>query len=68
MAMNVRFSDDEADALRVQAEREGRPQSEIVRASVRDYIDRRAHSAKVRDSACRNTKEFRTVLDRLGSL
>jgi hypothetical protein len=40
MAMTLRLTDDEADALRRRAEREGRSMQEVARAAVREYIDR----------------------------
>lgn len=40
MAMTLRLTDEEADALRKRAQREGRSMQEIARAAVREYIDR----------------------------
>lgn len=40
MAMTLRLSDDETEALRARAQREGRSMQEIARAALRDYIDR----------------------------
>jgi predicted transcriptional regulator len=40
MAMTLRLTDDEADALRRRAELEGRSMQEVARAAVREYIDR----------------------------
>lgn len=40
MAMTLRLTDDEADALRLRAQREGRSMQEVARAAVREYIDR----------------------------
>jgi len=40
MAITLRLTDDETDALRRRAEREGRSMQEVARAAVRDYIDR----------------------------
>jgi predicted transcriptional regulator len=40
MAMTLRLSDDETQALRRQAQREGRSMQELARAAVRDYIER----------------------------
>jgi predicted transcriptional regulator len=40
MAMTLRLTDDETDALRRRAEREGRSMQEVARAAVREYIDR----------------------------
>lgn len=38
--MTLRLSDEETDALRRRAEREGRSMQEVARAAVREYIDR----------------------------
>lgn len=40
MAMTLRLTDDETDALRLRAQREGRSMQEVARAAVREYIDR----------------------------
>jgi len=40
MAMTLRLTDDEAAALRLRAQREGRSMQEIARAALREYVDR----------------------------
>jgi plasmid stability protein len=40
MAMTLRLTDDEAQALRLRAQREGRSMQEVARTAVREYIDR----------------------------
>jgi plasmid stability protein len=40
MAMTLRLTDDEAQALRARAQLEGRSMQEVARAAVREYIDR----------------------------
>jgi len=40
MAMTLRLSDDESEALRERALREGRSIQEVARSAVREYIDR----------------------------
>jgi predicted transcriptional regulator len=40
MAMTLRLTDDEAEALRLRAEREGRSMQEVARSAVREYVDR----------------------------
>lgn len=39
MAMTLRLTDDEVEALRARSELEGRSMQEIARAAVREYID-----------------------------
>ena len=38
--MTLRLGDQETDALRLRAQREGRSMQEVAREAVRDYIDR----------------------------
>ena len=38
--MTLRLTDEEADALRLRAQREGRSMQEVARAAVRDYVER----------------------------
>lgn len=40
MAMTLRLTDDETDALRRRAQREGRSMQDVARSAVREYIDR----------------------------
>ena len=40
MAMTLRLTDAESDALRLRAEREGRSMQEVAREAIRDYVDR----------------------------
>lgn len=40
MAMTLRLSDDETDALRRRAELENKSMQDVARAAVRDYIER----------------------------
>jgi len=66
MAMTLRLSDEEADALRAQAEAEGRSMQDVARAAVREYVDRRAVTQKVDEALDILTPRYRDVLDRLG--
>ena len=40
MAMTLRLDDDETEALRTRAEREGRSMQEVARQAVREYVER----------------------------
>jgi hypothetical protein len=40
MAMTLRLTDEETDALRRRAQREGRSMQDVARGAVREYIDR----------------------------
>jgi len=39
MAMTLRLTDAEADALRMMAEHEGRPMQEVARQAIREYVE-----------------------------
>jgi plasmid stability protein len=63
MAMNLRLSDDEAAALRLKAEQEGRSMQEVAREAIRQYTtDRPARLAAAVD---RIRTEDAELLDRL---
>jgi predicted transcriptional regulator len=40
MAMTLRLTDEEAEALRLRAEHEGKSMQEVARSAVREYIER----------------------------
>ncbi|MDQ8046358.1 MAG: ribbon-helix-helix protein, CopG family [Solirubrobacteraceae bacterium] len=40
MAMTLRLTDDETEALRLRAAREGRSMQDVARAAVREYVER----------------------------
>jgi predicted transcriptional regulator len=63
MAMTLRLTEDEAEALREQAVREGRSMQEVARAAIRAYV---SHRAVTREEALRRiVAEDRELLDRL---
>jgi predicted transcriptional regulator len=43
MAMNLRLTDDETEALRRKAEQEGRSMQEVARAAIAEYVSDRRH-------------------------
>jgi predicted transcriptional regulator len=61
MAMTLRLSDEETEALRRQAEREGRSMQEVARAAIADRI----HTFRVAESAARGAERYAEVLARL---
>ncbi|THA26188.1 ribbon-helix-helix protein, CopG family [Streptomyces sp. RKND-216] len=65
MAMNVRFDDDQTQALKKQAEREGRSMQAVVRRAVDDYLARNARDAMVRESAIKEAAKWHELLERL---
>lgn len=63
MAMTLRLTEEETDALRAQAAREGRSMQEIARTAIRMYVSRRAVT---RDEALRRiVTEDAELLSRL---
>jgi len=63
MAMTLRLSDEETEALRLQARREGRSMQDVARSAIRLYVN---HRAVTRDEALRRiVTEDRELLDRL---
>lgn len=46
MAMNLRLTDAETEALRRKAEQEGRSMQEVARAAIAEYVSDRPHRLK----------------------
>ncbi len=66
MAMTLRLSDEETDALRRRAEREGRSMQEVARAAVREYIDRTSRQELLDEVLDEELPRFAEALRRLG--
>lgn len=66
MAMTLRLTDAETEALRAQAEREDRSMQDVVRAAVRQYIEQDAHRSRVAASATSGAERYADALRRLG--
>jgi predicted transcriptional regulator len=66
MAMTLRLTDEEAQALRDRAEREGRSMQEVARAAVRDYIERTSHRELLDQVLDRELPRYAEALRRLG--
>jgi predicted transcriptional regulator len=64
MAMNLRLSDDEADALRRKAAEEGRSMQEVARSAIADYVTGRPERLRAAIEKVRT--EDAELLDRLG--
>lgn len=64
MAMSLRLSDEQADALRAHAEEEGRSMQEVVRTAVDRYVSSR--DDRLRSAAARVREEDAELLERLG--
>ena len=66
MAMTLRLTDDETDALRLRAQREGRSMQEVARAAVREYIDRASRRELLDGVLDEQLPRYAEALRRLG--
>lgn len=64
MAMNLRLSAAEADALRRKADEEGRSMQEVAKSAIADYVSGRP--GRLRAAIERVRAEDAELLDRLG--
>ena len=64
--MTLRLSDDETEALRLRAQREGRSMQEVARAAVREYIDRTSRRELLDEVLDAELPRFAEALRRLG--
>jgi predicted transcriptional regulator len=66
MAMTLRLTDDETQALRERARREGRSMQEVAREAVRDYIDRTSRRELLDQVLDEELPRYAEALKRLG--
>jgi len=66
MAMTLRLTDEEAEALRVRAAREGRSMQEVARAAVRDYVERTSRRELLDEVLDAELPRYAEALRRLG--
>ena len=66
MAMTLRLTDEETEALRAQAAKEGRSMQDVARAAVRQYVARQGHEALVDDELKYVVEKYADALRRLG--
>jgi len=66
MAMTLRLTEDEHQALRERARAEGISLQEAARRAVRDYVARGQHRARVGEAAERVMKAHADALEQLG--
>ena len=64
MAMTLRLNDAEMQALREQADREGRSMQEVARTAIMNHL----HIARVAESAARGAERYAEVLRRLADV
>lgn len=63
VAMNLRLTDEETEALRARAERDGTSMQDVARAAIREYVSDRP--ARLRAAIARVRTEDAELLDRL---
>ncbi|MGH3614613.1 MAG: ribbon-helix-helix protein, CopG family [Pseudonocardia sp.] len=66
MAMTLRLTDDEAEAVRAQAEAEARSMQDVIRAAVREYVTRRGTARLIDDELQYVVTQYAEALARLG--
>lgn len=66
MAMTLRLTDDEAEALRMRAAREGRSMQDVVRRALREYIDRTSRRELLDQVLDEELPRYAEALERLG--
>ena len=66
MAMTLRLTDDEAEALRLRARREGRSMQDVAREAVREYIDRTSRRELLDQVLDEDLPRYAQALKRLG--
>ncbi len=66
MAMTLRLTADESDALRQRAKREGRSMQDVAREAVREYIDRTSRRELLDDVLDAELPRYAEALQRLG--
>ena len=66
MAMTLRLTDDEADALRRRADQEGRSMQEVARQAVREYVETHSRAELLDRVLDAELPRYAEALERLG--
>jgi predicted transcriptional regulator len=66
MAMTLRLDDEQADALRRRAEREGRSMQQVALSAVDEYLERAEDDERTDRLAERGAQRYAELLRRLG--
>jgi predicted transcriptional regulator len=66
MAMTLRLDDEQAEALRRRAEREGRSMQQVALSAVDEYLERAEDDERTDRLAERGAERFAELLRRLG--
>jgi plasmid stability protein len=64
--MTLRLTDEESEALRLRAAREGRSMQDVARSAVRDYIERTSRRELVDEVLDEQLPRYAEALRRLG--
>lgn len=64
--MTLRLTDEETQALRARARREGRSMQEVAREAVRDYVQRTSHRELLDEVLDEQLPRYAEALKRLG--
>ncbi|MEU8273875.1 ribbon-helix-helix protein, CopG family [Microbispora bryophytorum] len=65
MAMTLRLTDEQTEALRRRAEKEGRSMQQVVVAAVEEYLARHTADEEVHRLGAEAVRRWKPVLDRL---
>lgn len=66
MAMTLRLTDDETDALRRRADLEGRSMQEVARQAVREYVETHSRADLLEQVLDAELPRYAEALERLG--
>ena len=66
VAMTLRLDEQEADALRLRAQHEGRSMQEVARQAVREYVERTSHRELLDEVIDAELPRYAEALHRLG--
>ncbi|WP_246064479.1 ribbon-helix-helix protein, CopG family [Nonomuraea longispora] len=66
MAMTLRLSDQQTEALRKRADAEGRSMQQVVLRAIDDYLERASEDEITEDLARKGAERFSDLLRRLG--
>ncbi|MDO9407472.1 ribbon-helix-helix protein, CopG family [Patulibacter sp.] len=66
MAMTLRLTEDETEALRRRAERESRSMQEVARQAIRDYVESSSRAELLDEVLDAEIPRYAEALERLG--
>lgn len=66
MAMTLRLTDDETEALRRRAERESRSMQDVARQAIRDYVESTSRAELLDEVLDSEIPRYAEALERLG--